>query len=56
MVGDSDKILNFIRINGPVLPVQISKYVDTNILFAGAMLSELVSKKAIMFYLSIFAK
>ena len=43
------KILEFIKRWGPVLPVQISKELNTNILFAGAMLSELVSRKQLMF-------
>ena len=42
------KIVNYVKINGPVLPVKISKEVDCNILFAGAILSELVRKQEIL--------
>ena len=35
------------KIRGPVLPVQVSKDNHTNIIFAGALLSELVKDKAI---------
>lgn len=45
MADQREAILNFIRYHGPVLPVQIAKHVNTNILFASAMLSELVSNK-----------
>jgi hypothetical protein len=37
------KVLEFIRMRGPVIPVQISKQIGSNILFAGAVLSELLS-------------
>ena len=40
---DRDKILGIIRMKGPVLPVQVAKALETSILFASAMLSELVS-------------
>jgi len=40
--------LSFVRINGPILPVRISKAIDTNILMASAILSELVSEKKVM--------
>jgi len=39
-----DKVLSFVRSQGPVLPVHIAKEVRTEILMAGAMLSEMVSK------------
>ena len=42
-----DKIVSFIRINGPVLPVQISKQFGGNLFFAGAVLSELVGRQKI---------
>ncbi len=45
MADQREEILNFIKYKGPVLPVQIAKHVNTNILFASAMLSELVSRK-----------
>lgn len=37
------KVLEFIRLRGPVIPVQISKQIGSNILFAGAVLSELLN-------------
>lgn len=37
------KVLEFVRLRGPVIPVQISKHIGSNILFAGAVLSELLS-------------
>lgn len=40
-------ILNYIRIEGPVLPVQISKKINSDITLAGAMLSEMVSRRMI---------
>lgn len=42
-----EKVISFIKSSGPVLPVQISKRFGGNLLFSGAILSELVSKKAI---------
>ncbi len=44
---DREELLGIIRQKGPVLPVQISKEIGTSILFASAMLSELVSAKLI---------
>ncbi len=46
MVG-RDELLKILRMKGPVLPVQIAKAVETSILFASAMLAELVSAKII---------
>ncbi len=40
-----DEIVRVIRAKGPVLPVQIAKEANTTILFASAMLSELVASK-----------
>ena len=37
------KVLEYIRLRGPVIPVQISKQIGSNILFAGAVLSELLA-------------
>ncbi len=45
MPDQREDILKFIKQNGPVLPVNIAKFVNTNILFASAMLSELVDRK-----------
>lgn len=42
-----EQILGFVRSEGPLLPVTISKKIDSNIIFAGAILSELVSNKLI---------
>ncbi len=42
-----EQILSFVKLEGPVLPVQISKKINSNIIFAGAILSELVSNKLI---------
>ena len=39
-----DEIVSFIRSKGPVLPVDIAKFLNTNTLFAGAHLSELTSR------------
>lgn len=45
MADQRDDIIRFIQNNGPVLPVQIAKLLNTNILFSSAMLSELVDRK-----------
>lgn len=42
-----DRVIDFVKSTGPVLPVQISKEVKTNILMASAMLSEMSSKGTI---------
>ena len=42
-----EKILQYIKLIGPVLPIQVSKHVNTDIIFASAMLSELASRKLI---------
>ena len=42
-----EQVLNFVRIEGPVLPVQISKKLGSDTMYAGAILSDLVSKKLI---------
>ncbi len=47
MVDQREAALSFIKINGPVLPVQIAKVLNTNILFSSAILSELVDRKLI---------
>lgn len=48
MEPNREKIINFIKSNGPVLPVQVSKFLNTNIIFAGAMLSELTANKHVL--------
>ncbi|MBI2548940.1 hypothetical protein HYW21_06330 [Candidatus Woesearchaeota archaeon] len=40
-----DKILEFARIHGPVLPIEIAKILQTDTIIAGAHLSELVASK-----------
>lgn len=47
MADQREVAFNFIKANGPVLPVQISKILNTNILFAAAVLSELVERKTL---------
>lgn len=42
-----EQILNLIKIEGPVLPVQISKKIHSDITLAGAMLSEMVARRII---------
>lgn len=42
-----DEVIAFIRRNGPVLPVQIAKILNTNTLMASAILSELKSNQLI---------
>jgi hypothetical protein len=37
------KVLEYVRLRGPVIPVQVAKQIGSNILFAGAVLSELLS-------------
>ena len=41
---DQDKILNFLKVNGPVLPSKVAKNIKTDILLASAMLSDLASQ------------
>ncbi|MBI2004077.1 hypothetical protein HYS72_01300 [Candidatus Pacearchaeota archaeon] len=40
-----EKIISFIKMRGPSLPVHIGKEINTNILFTSAFLSELISEK-----------
>ena len=42
------QILDYLRMNGPVLPLQVSKAINRDLLFSGALLSQLVSKKAVL--------
>lgn len=42
------QIYECVRISGPVLPLQISKAIGKDLLFSGAILSQLVSKKMIL--------
>ena len=43
MEDDQEKIIQFIKIRGPVLPVDVAKHINSNILIASANLSELSS-------------
>lgn len=45
MQDQREAALHYIKTNGPIIPVQVSKVLNTNILFASAVLSELVEKK-----------
>ena len=45
MGSEREEIINYIKSNGPVLPVNIAKMFRTDIMLASAMLSELVSAK-----------
>lgn len=47
MSDQREMAFNFIKANGPVLPVDVSKVLRTNILFASAVLSELVERKTL---------
>lgn len=42
---DEQAIISLVRMKGPVIPSQINKELNTNVLFASAMLSELVDQK-----------
>ena len=43
-----EKILQFMQRAGPIIPIQAAKEIQTNILLASAMLSELSSKKKVL--------
>ncbi|MCP3686271.1 MAG: hypothetical protein GY861_26800, partial [bacterium] len=43
----SDKVLQLVKMRGPLIPVQIAKEIGTNILLASAILSELTSKNMV---------
>jgi len=47
MLELKSKIVDYIRMHGPSLPVQLSKQIHSNILFAGAVLSELVANQKV---------
>ncbi len=42
-----EKIMSFLKVRGPSLPVHISREIDSSILFSSAFLSELLSEKRI---------
>ena len=43
-----EQILNYVSRNGPVLPVQVSKAINRDLMFSGAILSQLVSRKVVL--------
>ena len=45
MADNREAVVSYVRQHGPLLPVKISKELNTNILFASAILGELVSNK-----------
>ena len=49
MADQREVALNHLKLYGPSLPVQISKSLNTNILFASAVLSELTSARKALF-------
>ncbi len=42
------KAFDFVKRNGPILPVKLTKVLNTSILFSSAVLSELVSERKVM--------
>jgi hypothetical protein len=42
------KVLSIVQMNGPILPVKISKVINQNILFTSAILSELIDRKQVL--------
>jgi len=47
-MGTKDRILAIIRQKGPVIPVHVSREINTSILMASALLSELVKNKQVL--------
>ena len=43
-----EQILSYVKMNGPVLPVQVSKAINRDLMFSGAILSQLVSRKVVL--------
>lgn len=41
------EVLDFIKFNGPVLPFQVAKKIEKNLILAGALLSDLISDKLV---------
>ena len=48
MIEKRDKIVDIVKIEGPLLPIMISKKLDLNLTFSAAMLSELVASKLLL--------
>tara|TARA_Y100000294_G_C8567813_1_gene341570 strand:- start:3260 stop:4237 length:978 start_codon:yes stop_codon:yes gene_type:complete len=46
-MGKNEEILNIVKLKGPILPVQVSKQINDNILMTSARLSEILSNKQI---------
>ncbi len=46
-MDNRDKIIQLVNMKGPLLPAHVNKELNTNVLFAAAMLSEMVDKKII---------
>src|SRR3989344_6072694 len=40
-----EKVISYIKKIGPILPVQISKHIEKDLLLSGAILSELIARK-----------
>ncbi len=49
MADNREEIVRFVRVHGPLLPAQLAKEINTNILFASALLGELVSLKKLKY-------
>ncbi|MEK6936621.1 MAG: hypothetical protein AABW58_00965 [Nanoarchaeota archaeon] len=47
MFTNKDIVLDFVKRQGPVLPIQVAKQTNSNTMFAGALLSELIAHKLI---------
>ncbi len=47
MSNEREIVLDFVKRQGPVLPIQVAKIMNSNTMFAGAILSELIANKLI---------
>ncbi len=47
MFNDKEIVLDFVKREGPVLPIQVAKQTKSNTMFAGAILSELIANNLI---------
>jgi hypothetical protein len=47
MADHRDRLVQIVRMKGPLIPSQLNRELNTNLLFASAMLSELVDKKVL---------
>ena len=47
MFNNKEIVLDFVKREGPVLPIQVAKKTNSNTMFAGAILSELIAHKLI---------